>query len=75
MDGSRRKIYRQKTFQWLSVVENILHTLSGRGLMQFLPRVPLCPRRWPYLCISADQGSDALAGSYYLKYHLGLNVD
>ena len=32
-------------------------------------------RRWPYLCIGLDMGSDGLAGLFAAQYKFGLNIE
>lgn len=70
----KRKVHRKKTYLWLRAVDSILQRCTGRSLMAWAPHPPLAPLSWPHLSIAADQGSDALAGQYWMKMQCLANV-
>lgn len=71
-----RKLQRQKAQQWISALQSVLETSTGHGLLRY------CPEKGnevttdlPFLSLHADAGSDGLAASFYLRYHMKLNIE
>ena len=70
--------HRKKSFAWMVSLHQSLKNMTGRGLDHFIvdtARTELAPEFWPSLGISADQGTDGIAASFFMLYNAGVNCE
>jgi hypothetical protein len=68
------RLHRQKTLESIMALDNILLTMTGRGLDSFVTSNSN-PLAWRRLSIATDQGSDMMSLWSYCAFKLNLCID
>ena len=79
IDQARLK--REKAYRWIVVLNQVLRSMTGKTL-DYWKRPDdgeedpsPCVYSWPYLGIAADQGSDGMSASFFLRWGQAVNAE